>query len=373
MISNSSKRKVSAVNNTPLNTVQLACVFMLSIGLMNHVIVVPLLLQAAGRDAWISSIIALAALPLWLPLLYFVMKQSNQMNLFLWLKTEFKSAVAYFVAILGSLLLLVIGYITLSDTVTFTTTAYLTRTPDWAILLILTVMCFYNAYHGIPSIAKTAVILLPFVFIFGILVAIATTPHKDYSLLKPIMENGFTPVFKGMIYAGAGYVEIFIILFMQHHLQTRFSFKALFIISVLAASLSIGPTIGVIIEYGPKEATNLRYPAFDEWRLIKLGTYIEYLDFLAVYQWMSGAFIRISLASALIPELFHVTDKKARLWILAVIYITLFLLSLIPISDDKFLDLLYQLVLPLSLLSILSLSLFIGILALISYLKKRRA
>jgi hypothetical protein len=160
---------------------------------------------------------------------------------------------------------------------------------------------------------------------------------------------------------------------MQHHLQDRFSFKALFIISVLAASLSIGPTIGAIIEFGPKEAANLRYPAFDQWRLIKLGTYLEYLDFLAVYQWMSGAFIRISLATALILELFHVTDKKARLRILVVIYITMFLLSLIPISDDKFLGLLYQLVLPLSLLSILSLSLFIGILALISYLKKRRA
>ncbi|EZP76822.1 spore germination protein [Parageobacillus genomosp. 1] len=361
------------MNNTRLNTVQLVCVFMLSIGLMNHVIVIPLLLDAAGRDAWISAIMTLVALPLWLPLLYVVMKQSNQMNLFLWLKTEFNHAFAYFVAIVGSLLLLVIGYVTLNDTVTFTTTTYLTRTPDWVILLTLTVMCFYNAYYGITSIAKTAVILLPFVTIFGILVAIATTPHKDYSLLKPIMENGFTPVFKGMIYAGAGYVEIFLILFMQHHLQARFSFKALLIISVLVASLSIGPTIGAIIEYGPKEAANLRYPAFDEWRLISLGTYIEYLDFLAVYQWMSGAFIRISLATALIPELFHVTDKKARLWILIIIYITIFLLSWIPISDDKFLDLLYQFVLPLSLLSILSLSLFIGILALISYFKKRRA
>jgi spore germination protein KB len=361
------------VNNTPLNTVQLICVFMLSIGLMNHVIVVPMLLDAAGRDAWISAIMAFVVLPLWLPLLYFVMKQSNQMNLFLWLKTEFKSAVAYFVAIVGSLLLLVISYVTLNDTVTFTTTTYLTRAPDWVVLFTITVMCFYNAYYGIPSIAKTAVIILPFVVIFGILVAIATTPHKDYSLLKPIMENGFTPVLKGMIYAGAGYAEIFLILFMQHHLQARFSFKTLLIISFLAASLSIGPTIGAIIEFGPKEAANLRYPAFDQWRLIKLGTYIEYLDFLAVYQWMSGAFIRISLATALILELFHVTDKKARLWILVVIYITMFLLSLIPISDDKFLGLLYQLVLPLSLLSILSLSLFIGILALISYLKKRRA
>jgi spore germination protein KB len=361
------------VNNTPLNTVQLICVFMLSIGLMNHIIVLPLLLDVAGRDAWISAIMALIALPLWLPLLYFIMKQSNQMNFILWLKTEFKSGMAYFVAIVGSLLLLVIGYVTLNDTVTFITTTYLTRTPNWIVLLTLTVMCFYNAYYGIPSIAKIASIFLPFNLILGILVMIATTPYKDYSLLKPIMENGFAPVFKGMVYAGAGYVEIFFILFMQHHLQSRFSFKALFIISVLAASLCIGPTIGAIVEFGPKEAANLRHPSFEQWRLIKLGTYLEYLDFLSVYLLMSGAFIRISLATALIPELFHVTDKKARLRILIMISITMYLLSLIPISDDKFLDLQYQFVLPLSLLSILSLSLFIGVLSLFSYLKKRRA
>jgi spore germination protein KB len=104
------------------------------------------------------------------------------------------------------------------------------------------------------------------------LVAVATTPHKDYSLLKPIMENGFTPVLKGMIYAGAENVEIFLILFMQHYLPARFSFKSLLIISVLVASLGIGPTIGAIIEFGPKQAADLRYPAFEEWGLISFGT-----------------------------------------------------------------------------------------------------
>ncbi|HZG59951.1 MAG TPA: endospore germination permease [Anoxybacillus sp.] len=362
------------MNYNLLNPVQLLCVFMLSIGIMNHVIVLPLLLQAAGRDAWISAIITLVALPLWLPVLYFVMKQSKQMNLFLWLKTEFNSVIAYFVAILGSLLLLVMGYVSLNDTATFTTTTYLSATPDWVVLLILTAMCFYNAYYGIPSIAKTAVIIFPFVIIFGFTVMFATMPHKDYSLLKPIMENGFTPVLKGMIYTGAGYTEIFTILFVQHYLQARLSFRTLLIIGFLTSSLTIGPTIGAIIEFGPKEAANLRFPAFEEWRLIKSGTYIEYLSFLATYQWMAGAFIRISLVTALIPELFNITDKKTRLWILIVIYIIIFLSSsLIPISDDKFLDFLYQFVLPLSLLFILSLSLFIGILALISYFKKRRA
>lgn len=119
-----------------INLAQIICIFMLSMGLMNHVIVIPLLLDAAHRDAWISALLTLGALLVWLPLLYFIIKQSKQKLLFHWLSSEFSSIVAYVVAIIGTLLLLIISYMTLKDTVTFTTTTYLTATPNWAITLV---------------------------------------------------------------------------------------------------------------------------------------------------------------------------------------------------------------------------------------------
>ncbi|WP_027410423.1 endospore germination permease [Anoxybacteroides tepidamans] len=356
----------------PLSIVQLAFVLMLSIGLMNHVIVIPLLLDVAKRDAWISAILTLGLLPILVVLLYVVMRQSKQVNLFIWLKTEFSIVVAYIVAFFGTLLLLVISYVTLKDTVTFTTTTYLTSTPNWAIALVFSGLCFYNAYLGIDSIAKTSGIILPFVVIFGIFVMITTTPHKDYSLLKPIMENGWDPVLRGMVYTGAGYVEILMILFLQHRLQPRFPFVALLAIAIAAASLSIGPTIGAIIEFGPEKAMSFRYPAFEQWRLISLGTYIEHMDFLSIYQWISGAFIRISLATALILELFAITNQQTRRWVLIVVYIAIFSAILLPVSDPMFLQLLNRFVLPLSLWLMLGMSVLLAMLALISHIKTRR-
>lgn len=355
-----------------INLAQIICIFMLSMGLMNHVIVIPLLLDAAHRDAWISALLTLGALLVWLPLLYFIIKQSKQKLLFHWLSSEFSSIVAYVVAIIGTLLLLIISYMTLKDTVTFTTTTYLTATPNWAITLVLIGLCFYNAYYGIDSIARTAVIILPFVVVFGILVMISTMPHKDYSLLKPMLEHGWAPVWKGMVYAGAGYAEIILILFMQHKIQPKFSFIQLFVTALLAASLSIGPTIGAIVEFGPTKATQLRYPAFEQWRLIQLGTYIEHIDFLSVYQWMSGAFIRISLATTLIPELFAISHPQTRRWVLIVIYLAILLGALVPISDHTFLSLLRRFLLPFSLWLMLGFSLLLGALSLLSFVKKRR-
>jgi len=360
------------MNRQPLSVWQLLCIVMLSAGLMNHVLVIPILLEAAHRDAWIAAIGALLILPLWLPLLYFVIKQTSGRSLFDWLKTQYSRAAAYLFAFSSMIFLLVHSFVTLNDTVTFTTTSYLTATPRWALIVVIAVFCFYNAYYGIQSVANTALIILPFVTLFGFFVMLSTTPHKDYSLLQPTLEHGWGPVFQGMAYAGAGYAEIIILLFLSHRLPRTFSIKSLTLIAILTGSLSIGPTIGAITEFGPEQATRLRYPAFEQWRMVNLGTYIEHVDFLSVYQWLSGAFIRISLFTALIVELFPVKDLSTRRWILVVVYLAIVLASLAPISDEQFFHFVKYVVLPSSLAFSLALSVVLSALGGLAYLKKKR-
>ncbi|MFR9721672.1 hypothetical protein ACL00X_20305, partial [Aeromonas diversa] len=74
--------------------------------------------------------------------------------------------------------------------------------------------------------------------------------------------------------------------------------------------LTLGPTIGAIAEFGPFVAAKQRYPAFEEWRLVSIGRYIEHLDFLSVYQWFVGAFIRLSLLCFLTPDVLQISNKK---------------------------------------------------------------
>lgn len=50
----------------------------ISTGLLNHVILIPNLLQAAGRDIWVSVIVAL----LFLWLIYFIVKNSPNEGFF---------------------------------------------------------------------------------------------------------------------------------------------------------------------------------------------------------------------------------------------------------------------------------------------------
>ncbi|WP_445614198.1 GerAB/ArcD/ProY family transporter [Geobacillus sp. YF-1] len=360
------------MNEQPLSILQLVSMIMLAVGLMNHVLIIPFMLEAAGRDAWLSALGAFGGLLVWLPLLYFTIRQLNGERLFDWLKNRFSSAIAYAVAAVSGALLLLHSFVTLNETITFTTTSYLTATPRWALIAVIVALCCYNAERGLDSIANTAMIIWPFVMALGLFVMLSTMPHKDYSLLKPVLEHGAAPVFHGMMYAGAGYAEAIILLFLSHRLPHPFSWKALAVIAFLTAGLSIGPTIGALTEFGPEQAARLRYPAFEQWRMVSLGTYIEHVDFLSIYQWLSGAFIRLSLAVALIVELFSVRHPQTRRRLLIVLYVTIALAALAPGSDEQFLHFVKVWVLPTSLLLWLALSIVLGVFALLAYRQTKR-
>ncbi|MCK7606263.1 Ger(x)C family spore germination protein [Geobacillus stearothermophilus] len=143
------------MNGQPLSALQLLFMVMLSVGLMNHVIIIPFMLEAAHRDAWIAALGALAGLLVWLPLLYFIAKQLNGKRLFDWLKSRFSSAAAYAVAGVSSAFLLLHSFVTLNDTVTFTTTSYLTATPRWALIWVIVadVIDVLNRYNEIRHTA----------------------------------------------------------------------------------------------------------------------------------------------------------------------------------------------------------------------------
>ncbi|MEW9674396.1 GerAB/ArcD/ProY family transporter [Ammoniphilus sp. 3BR4] len=72
------------MNKETITVFQLVMIMMTSTGLMNHVIIIPLLLKAAGRDSWISVLLTIIVLLCWVVLIYYIMKKTEQQNMFLW-------------------------------------------------------------------------------------------------------------------------------------------------------------------------------------------------------------------------------------------------------------------------------------------------
>ncbi|MCU6712954.1 endospore germination permease [Paenibacillus sp. J5C_2022] len=357
------------MKSTGISFLHLSAIMLLSIGLMNHVILIPSLLDISKRDAWLAVIITSV---LFIPLFWaiaIIAKRSQAMNkpMMEWLAERIGKIPAGIIAVAFVCLLLLSAVTTGKDMKIWTSSTYLPLTPPSVIVLSFIGLCLYLSLHGIRAIALVSVVLLPFVILFGEFVMVANFPHKDYSMLFPIFEYGSSGMWRGIVYAGTGFVEMLYILLLIHYVKRKVKSGYIIVLGLAMAGLTIGPVMGAIAEFGPVEAATQRFPAFEEWRLVRIGNYINHLDFLSIYQWISGAFIRISLAIFLIADLF-----PARRRTLAACSVALLIAVLIiwPMSDITFLHAMTNYYFPLVFAFMLTLCAVLLILTLIAYRKK---
>ncbi|WP_284141333.1 endospore germination permease [Virgibacillus sp. LDC-1] len=318
---------------------QFFSIIILSAGLSNHVLVIPLLIDAAGRDAWISVIIGyLLSIPL-LGMLVYVTKNLPNESVFQWLEKSYSKGLSKVIAFVVFFYLFISAWSTLMDTVKWTHQTYLPRTPVFVLALLLLGVSLYISTGKLKVIAICAGVLLPVVILLGIFVAFGTTPDKYYFLLRPVLvENTWKDVWIGTIYIFGSLAELFLIIFFQHRIEKKIRFKHAFILGTLLCILTVGPLIGSLVIFGPLEAGKIRYPAFMQWRILHIGVYFNHLDFLSIYQWLAGSFIRLSLFLYLMTDIFLIQKQKKRIVVQALVCFAFILLVFVPISDDMFLS-----------------------------------
>ncbi|WP_239616700.1 endospore germination permease [Cohnella mopanensis] len=348
-----------------INFLQTGMILLLMNGLTNHVTINPMLLDAAGRDSWISVLTTGILFIPWCLLLLYIMRKSGQQKLQPWLAERTHPIVAWVLTIPLYVQLLMIGWMTVVHTVTWTITNYLPMTPKLVLALVLVIPCALFAIWGIRVIAIAAGFFLPIVVLLGIFASVTNIPEKNYSLLKPYVEHGWNPVWDGMLYAGGGFVELIVLVAMQHRLQKKIRVFPLLLYAIFSIYIMLGPLIGAITEFGPLEAAKQMVSPYEQWRLVKIGNYIEHVDFFSIYQWLAGASIRISMSIFLLVDFLpprQIKHKNKIVWLIALAFI---LSAMLKINEYSFYLWMYRYYFPISLTIALSVSLVWFIVSLI--------
>ncbi|MGX4585201.1 endospore germination permease [Paenibacillus chitinolyticus] len=336
-----------------ISFLQLVMLLLLVNGLMNHVILNPIVLDASGRDAWLVPIFSALFLLPWCLLLVYFMKKSGQQKLQPWLAQRTHPAVSWILIVPLYIQIYLIGMTTLLHTGIWTVTNYLPATPHFALSLILIVVCAYCAVSGLRTIAISAGVLLPFVVVLGYFVMIANMPNKEYDRLFPMLEFGMKPVMDGMLYAGSGFMEFVLILALQQHLKTRIKSWQILILALLFIHIMLGPIVGAITEFGPEEAAKQAESPYEQWRLVKVGDSIEHVDFFSVFQWLAGTMVRISLSLFLLGDLLPFKRAKYRNRFIACMALSYLLITLLPITQQNLYEFMHRYYFHLSLIVIL--------------------
>ncbi|WP_219836878.1 endospore germination permease [Paenibacillus sp. R14(2021)] len=320
--------------NGKITSFQLSMLLITFIGVSNHVILIPILLDTSNRDAWVSVLFAIVP-SLMLGLLYGYMYKHIPASLSTWAYEKTNPLIGFIFSLLFSVYFLTQASISLRDTIVWSNTTYLTYTPTWVVGLCLIGACYFTARKGLAAIAITNGILLPWIVVFGLYVLTVNFQFKDYSYLFPVFKNSALSITQGAWYTTSGITEIFLVFFLKDDVRGKLSRKYMILVVFILIELMFEPLAGIMAMFGPFEAAMLRYPTYEQWRMASIGSMLSQTDFLSIYQWLAGAFIRISLAIYIIQTLWVKKWRHPEI-LLLLITLLLFVINQFKLSDVTF-------------------------------------
>ncbi|AMW99384.1 spore gernimation protein [Rummeliibacillus stabekisii] len=353
-------------NEGSISILHVVFLTMTFIGLKNHVTIIPSILQTAGRDGWASVLLGALGIFIWVFLLVYVHNNSNQEPIKDWLKQRIGKVSTAIVLYGTAFYLLLLAAFTMRETLLWVSTTFLHNTPFIILLIIFILLVMFLAASGLQTIVIVNVFVLTGVVILGFFVAFVNLQVKDYGLLRPFFEHGFQPVLMGTIYPSSGFVELLMLLFIQHKIQKRMRWYHFALILVILTGLTIGPLVGAITEFGPTEAAKQRYPAYEEWGLARIGRFIEHIDFFSIYQWLTGTFLRVGFILFVCADILNISSDKKQVWSLLAPPFLFICLSLTLFRENVFIAINERYFLISTFFFFIILSLFLTIVALTS-------
>lgn len=292
---------------------QILFVILLFSGISNHVLIIPHLLGVSKRDAWVCILISYAILLIWAKIYSLIFsKNKERQPLHVWLQMKSGKLPSRMILSLFFIFILLIGFITFYDLIVSVKIYFLPMTPIAYLVIPFLLLCIWAAGTGFKTIVYASAVILPIIWALGHFVAMTTMEQKDYSYLLPLFADDEASLLRGIVIILAGSVDLIILFLLQQYFNKPISYLYLVIVITLLIGLTIGPTIGSIAAFGPNIAATLRFPAFEQWRLVTLGVHISHVDALAVFQLVCGAIIRVSLCLYLLPTVINIKSVLHR-------------------------------------------------------------
>lgn len=295
---------------------------------MGHLYFVPLVFGLAGRDSWLSLLVALVPGFVLAFVLAGLGKGAPGRSLVEISCTLFGKPVGKTIGLMYAGYFLLPTAITLRGLMDFMNKAFMPRIPSIVFGLVFLLVCAYAVLLGLESLSRANELLLPLLIITGILASGLTLPDKDYQQLRPVLENGIGPVLRGSVPLLALLGEMVVIGMIQPAIKQSSSLWKNNVWSVLIIGLLFfGPLTGPITIFGAKVAASLVYPTFSQIEYIRIANFFENLQVIAVMLWLFGSLGRISLfyyaVSLSVSQSLGLTDYRKSAVPVGVVILTL--------------------------------------------------
>ncbi|KHD84751.1 endospore germination permease [Bacillus ginsengihumi] len=251
---------------------------------------------AAGRDAWIGQLVSMGLGILVLLLYTILMRMNPGLTLVQWFPAQFGRWIGIPIAFLYPLLFLYHVGRGLADIRDMISTTILFNTPFLIIEGVFIIFIAYCVYGGIEIIARLGEMIFPLVLVmFCIqLILLCSTGVMHINNLRPVLENGWSPIWK-VVYPG-GIMQpfgetIILAMFWTDTDRPEKIMKTTILATILAGLMITCWDMLAISVIGPMFSRFL-YPLYTLLGVISIGDFIENLQIFGILYFFMTALIK---------------------------------------------------------------------------------
>ncbi|HEX6594743.1 MAG TPA: endospore germination permease [Bacillota bacterium] len=295
----------------------------LTLPIMGHVVLLPLVINLAGRDSWISALIAFPVGAFFLFLLYRLRLHYPDKDILVSLKKMLGNVLGVLTVTTLVIYFLFLASLSLASLVDMISTVFLPQTPVWVLVVSFLLLSINGALKDVKGIALTASILFFIVMFTGHSLTFINFPERRLSDLLPVLEYGWKPVILGTVLLSTIWIELLFMLIIpiRNIREKRFYFVAL--LGVFANVVMILSTMsGAIMTFGLGQSQSFVYPALEIVRIININ-FVDRLDVYGLILMTFGSYIRCSLFMRISCDQILGFLGKRKKWKNAVVYMSI--------------------------------------------------
>jgi spore germination protein KB len=251
----------------------------------------------AGKDIWLSAIIAMAAAALVLLMYIRLLSMFPGKDIFDILNLVFGNYIGKAISLLFIWYALHLGGLVLYNFSEFVRTVGLEQTPRIAFMSVFMLLCAWGVKEGIEVLGRWGEVLLPFLLFIMVMVAILSFQNTKISNLLPVLEQGIKPVMKGA-FSNFSFpfaeTVIFTMVFSCFN-DKKSTFKA-YMFGLLFGGITL-VQIGArnVMVLGSYVMSMNYYPTFNAVSRINIGHFLQRLESAVSIVFLISGFIKISI------------------------------------------------------------------------------
>lgn len=275
------------MKNNKINSLQLSIIifFFLFASLIG--IGINSITSIAGRDSFISIIIAYVIG--FIPLIIFIYLFNQDKNIIELINNTFGKTIGMIINIILLIPIIIISAYSLNSISNFLVSQFLSNTPIYIIYIAISIVILYGVYKGFEVVSRTALILSIISILFLIISIIGLIPNIKIDNFLPLFEHGIKKdIYASLIFVISNITPLYILLFISKENITNKE--------KLNKSIIISYTFGILVAFAETvltigtlglHLTNIyQYPEYIMLKKISFFNFFNRIENLISIQWL---------------------------------------------------------------------------------------